>query len=283
MLNGLKNWLLGLMASALNGFDNMLASASDVLKGGLGAWYDVADLSSNLRPFCYTIIAICLLIEVVQVFMRSDVMKWETGLKLCIKLVFAKVCIDVAPTFLQACYAQAQAWISGLSSGGSTLGNETLTHLIPLVQSVEGFGNILGMFLSVFVVILAVKVCGLMIQVIAYGRMFELYVYLVVSPLPCAFFPLGDSGGGFSNSITSKFFKSFAAVCLQGVMMVIVIRVFDIVMSTAISEALTAAAGNSDANAAITDLIYTMLLGAIALVMAIFKSGNWAKSILNAM
>lgn len=283
MLDALRDWLLGLMTSALQGFDNMLADASNVLTGGLGDWASVASLSSTLRPFCYTIIGICLLIEIAQVAAKVDIIKWEHGLKLCVKMVLAKVCIDIAPTFLQACYAQAQDWITGLSSGGSTLGNTTVTYLTPLVQNVSGFGNILGMFLSTFIVLMAIKICGLMVQAIAYGRMFELYVYLVVSPLPCAFMPLGNGDGGGVSRITSKFFKSFIAVCLQGVMMIIVIRIFDVVMGNAILTTLGAAAGNADANAAITDLIYTMLLGAIALVMAVVKSGSWAKGILDAM
>lgn len=283
MLDALRDWLLGLMTSALQGFDSMLADASNVLTGGLGEWSSVATLSSTLRPFCYTIIGICLLIEIAQVASKVDIIKWEHGLKLCVKMVLAKVCIDIAPTFLQACYAQAQDWITGLSSGGSTLGNTTVTYLTPLVQNVSGFGNILGMFLSTFIVLMAIKICGLMVQVIAYGRMFELYVYLVVSPLPCAFMPLGNGDGGGVSRITSKFFKSFIAVCLQGVMMIIVIRIFDVVMGNAILTTLGAAAGNADANAAITDLIYTMLLGAIALVMAVVKSGSWAKGILDAM
>ena len=283
MLDALRDWLLGLMTSALQGFDNMLADASNVLTGGLGDWSSVATLSSTLRPFCYTIIGICLLIEIAQVAAKVDIIKWEHGLKLCVKMVLAKVCIDIAPTFLKACYAQAQDWITGLASGGSTLGNTTVTYLTPLVQNVSGFGNILGMFLSTFIVLMAIKICGLMVQVIAYGRMFELYVYLVVSPLPCAFMPLGNGDGGGVSRITSKFFKSFIAVCLQGVMMIIVIRIFDVVMGNAILTTLEAAAGNADANAAITDLIYTMLLGAIALVMAVVKSGSWAKGILDAM
>lgn len=283
MLNALRDWLLGLMTSALLGFDSMLSDASKVLSGGLGDWSSVAGLSSTLRPFCYTIIGICLLIEMAQVAAKVDIIKWEHGLKLCVKMVLAKVCIDIAPTFLQACYAQAQDWIIGLSKGGSTLGNTTVEYLTPLVKKVSGFGNILGMFLSSFIVIVAIKICGLLVQVIAYGRMFELYVYLVVSPLPCSFMPLGNGDGGGVSRITSKFFKSFIAVCLQGVMMIIVIRVFDMVMGNAILKTLSSAAANNNTNAAITDLIYTMLLGAIALVMAITKSGSWAKSILDAM
>lgn len=281
MLDALRDWLLGLMSSALNGFDSMLADAANVLTNGLENWGSVEDLSIILRPFCYTLIGICLLLELANIASKVDLMKWEHGLKVCVKMVLAKVCIDTAPTFLQACYAQAQDWIMDLSSGGSTLGSTTIGYLTPLVGNVSGFGNILGMFLSSFIVLMAIKICGLMVQVIAYGRMFELYVYLLVSPLPCAFMPL--SGGDYVNRITSKFFKNFIAVCLQGVMMIIVIRIFDVVMGNAIVNTLNNVAENADVNAAITDLIYTMLLGAIALVMAIIKCGSWAKSILDAM
>lgn len=285
MLDPLRNWLLGLISSALKGFDSMLASAADVLKGGLGEWDAVLAWSEKLHSFCYIVIAICLLIELAQIASKVDIIKWEHGLKIGVKMVLAKVCIDTAPEFLKACYVQAQAWITTLADGGSTLGELTVTYLKPLVQNVKGFGNILGMFLSSFIVLMAIKICGLLIQVIAYGRIFELYVYLVVSPLPCAFMPLGTGDGASVNRITGKFFKSFIAVCLQGVMMIIVIRIFDTVMSGAITGILStiAADPNADVNASITDLIYTMLLGAIALVMAVVKSGSWAKGIMDAM
>lgn len=283
MLDALKDWLLGLMEAAFLGFDGMLTSSKDVLSNGLGSWGDMVALSENLRPFCYTIIAICLMIEIALVASKVDILKWEHGLKLCVKMVLAKVCIDTAPTFLEACYLQAQSWISALSDGGSTLGQSTYSKLETLVENVSGFGNILGLFLSTFIVIMAIMICGLIIKAIAYGRMFELYVYLVVSPFPCAFMPLGNGDGAGVNRITSKFFKSFIAVCLQGVMMIVVLRVFDLVIANAIETALNEAAGNANANSAVTDLIYTMLLGAIALVMAVTKSGNWAKGILDAM
>lgn len=283
MLDALKEWLLGLMKMSLTGFDSMLIKASNVLTDGLDNWADIAALSMYLRPFCYIIIAICLLLELAQVAAKVDILKWEHGLKLCVKMVLAKVAIDIAPTFLQACYLQAQAWIVSLANSNSIMGRKTMDSLRPLVENTTGWGNILGLFLSTFIVLMAILICGLIIQVIAYGRIFELYVYLVVSPLPMAFLPLGNGNGDGVHRITTKFLKNFIAVCLQGVMMIIVIRVFDVVIGNTIINALTEAAANTDVNAAVTDLIYTMLLGAIALVMAVIKCGSWAKSIMDAM
>ena len=288
-MDGLKETLLNLIKSAMNGFDSTVSSAQDVLTGGLfdtnAVWSSVLALSNALKPFCYVVIGICLLIEIAQVAAKVDIIKWEHGLKLCVKMVFAKLCIDVAPTFLRACYNQASLWISSaMSVGGYTnLGSLMTTEVETQISSISGIWSVIGLLASCLLLSMAVKICGLLIQVIAFGRMFELYVLLAVSPLPCAFFPLGDGSGGGMSRITQKFFKNFIAVCLQGVMIIINIRIFYMFVGTALTSLITSASGGSDPTTVVTDLCYVMLLAGIVLVMAVAKCGSWAKSIMDAM
>lgn len=288
-MDGLKETLLNLIKSAMNGFDSTVSSAQDVLTGGLfdtnAVWSSVLALSNALKPFCYVVIGICLLIEIAQVAAKVDIIKWEHGLKLCVKMVFAKLCIDIAPTFLRACYNQASLWISSaMSVGGYTnLGSLMTTEVETQISSISGIWSVIGLLASCLLLSMAVKICGLLIQVIAYGRMFELYVLLAVSPLPCAFFPLGDGSGGGMSRITQKFFKNFIAVCLQGVMIIISIRIFYMIVGTALTSLITSASGGSDPTTVVTDLCYVMLLAGIVLVMAVAKCGSWAKSIMDAM
>lgn len=288
-MDGLKETLLNLIKSAMNGFDSTVSSAQDVLTGGLfdtdAVWSSVLALSNALKPFCYVVIGICLLIEIAQVAAKVDIIKWEHGLKLCVKMVFAKLCIDVAPTFLRACYNQASLWISSaMSVGGYTnLGSLMTTEVETQISSISGIWSVIGLLASCLLLSMAVKICGLLIQVIAFGRMFELYVLLAVSPLPCAFFPLGDGSGGGMSRITQKFFKNFIAVCLQGVMIIINIRIFYLIVGTALTSLITSASGGSDPTTVVTDLCYVMLLAGIVLVMAVAKCGSWAKSIMDAM
>lgn len=286
----LKDALLALIKSALNGFDSAVLSAQEVLVGtGASAfnqssvWGQVIALSDYLRPFCYVIIGICLLIEIAQVASKVDIIKWEHGLKLCVKMVLAKVCIDIAPTFLRACYNQASIWINNMSGSYQNMGSTIVTEIENQIGSINGIWSVIGLLVSCMLVVVAIKVCGLLVQVIAFGRMFELYIYLAVSPLPCAFFPLGDGTGGGYSRITQKFFKSFIAVCLQGVMIIICIRVFNLLIGNAFNNLLSAAQAGSDPTTAISDLCYTMLMGAIVLVMSVAKCGSWAKGILDAM
>lgn len=288
-MDGLKETLLNLIKSAMNGFDSTVSSAQDVLTGGLfdtnAVWSSVLALSNALKPFCYVVIGICLLIEIAQVAAKVDIIKWEHGLKLCVKMVFAKLCIDVAPTFLRACYNQASLWISSaMSVGGYTnLGSLMTTEVETQISSISGIWSVIGLLASCLLLSMAIKICGLLIQVIAFGRMFELYVLLAVSPLPCAFFPLGDGSGGGMSRITQKFFKNFIAVCLQGVMIIISIRIFYMIVGTALTSLITSASGGSDPTTVVTDLCYVMLLAGIVLVMAVAKCGSWAKSIMDAM
>lgn len=288
-MDGLKETLLNLIKSAMNGFDSTVSSAQDVLTGGLfdtnAVWSSVLALSNALKPFCYVVIGICLLIEIAQVAAKVDIIKWEHGLKLCVKMVFAKLCINIAPTFLRACYNQASLWISSaMSVGGYTnLGSLMTTEVETQISSISGIWSVIGLLASCLLLSMAVKICGLLIQVIAFGRMFELYVLLAVSSLPCAFFPLGDGSGGGMSRITQKFFKNFIAVCLQGVMIIISIRIFYMIVGTALTSLITSASGGSDPTTVVTDLCYVMLLAGIVLVMAVAKCGSWAKSIMDAM
>lgn len=286
-MDAMKEGLLELILSALEGFDSMVRSATNVLSGSLfdvnSVWSAAIGISTTLRPFCYIVICICLLLEIAQVAQKVDIIKFEHGVKIGVKMVLAKVCIDIAPTFLRACYNQSVLWINSLGGGWTNLGSRIAPDLEVALNNVNGLWAILGLFVSTLLLALAIKICGLLIMVIAYGRFFEIMVYLAVSPLPCAFFPLGDgTGGGFSR-ITQKFFKSFIAVCLQGVMMLICIRIFSAITDLAFNNFVSDASSMATASGIVSELCYTMLLFAIVLVMAVAKCGSWARSIIDAM
>lgn len=288
-MDEVKLWLKNLLHEAFNSFDSLVNNSVSVLSGGGEAfgwnaddvWDQIIELSDKLKPFCLVVIGICLLIELAQVASKVDIIKWEHGLKLGVKMVFSKLMIEEAPRFLKACYDQSAAWIAAIGAPeavriGSELGNRIDAEVDRIT------GNIfqpLILFVVCLIPLMAVKICGLLVEVIAFGRMFELYCLLCVSPLPCAFFPLGDgSGGGFSR-ITRKFFLNFIGVCLHGVMIIISIQLFKIMMVSAVDSM---GATSQDAATNITNLCYAMLLGGIVLVMACAKSGQWAKSILDA-
>lgn len=272
-------------------WDSMVADAEGVLTNAAfdtgQAWEAVEKVSEVLKPFCYFVIGLCCLIELAQVAAKVDLIKWEHGLKLGVKMVFAKLIIDIAPRFLRACYEQANEWITGTLALGAeqSIGAMMAEQVrIQLDGLTSGLLTEIGLFVIFVLIGLAIGACALVILAIAYGRMFELYVYLAVSPLPCAFFPLGDGSGGGLSRITTRFFKSFIAVCLQGVMIVVCLRLFNVIIASNIEETVKGIQmqGNDPA-AAVMEMGFMALLGAIVLVMSVSKCGSWAKSIIDAM
>ncbi len=280
-MDNMKNWLISLVNSALPGFDQMVNESVQILGGDLVDWNNMEVLSGYLKAFCLVIIGICLLIEIAQIAAKVDTLKWEDGLKVCVKMVLAKVCVDKAPLFLRACFMQAQAWITSFATTEITFGHILQDNLQNMLANQNGMGNVMGLFLTTFILILAISVCGLIIKAVAIGRMFEIYVLLVVSPLPCAFMPLGTGDGVSINRITSKFFKTFIATCLHGVMMLIVLNVFDLVVVKMMMQAMNnyMATGTE---ADMISMLFTALLGSFTLVMSVTQSGSWAKSIMDA-
>ncbi|MCR4568147.1 MAG: hypothetical protein K5769_08840 [Pseudobutyrivibrio sp.] len=282
----IRDAIESLLIGAFEQFDALVGKASAVLTGGESGfevdtvWSDMQSISDTyLKPFCMTIIGICLLIELAQVASKVDVIKWEHGLKIMVKMCLAKVFVDTAPKFLKACYQQASSWISSIGTTNIRIGTSLTERISDQCAKIDGFWAPLGAMMTLNIPCLIIRMCGLIVAVIAFGRMFEMYCLLAISPLPCAFFPLGDgSGGGFSR-ITKKFLLNFIGVCLHGVMIMICIKVFGSIMTSIVNEEL---ASGGDALTNINNICYQLILGGIVLVMACAKSGQWAKSVLDA-
>jgi len=269
---------------SLRSFENWILLANELLTDMLDSWDNVLAIANGaIRPFALIIIGICLLIEIAQVASKVDLMKWEYAIKLGFKMSVSVALLNILPTFLRACYLQSVAWINAVTNlGGMWNFDEDLYfRLLAIMVSVSGLGTVLGLFISTIVLALAIQVCGLIVLAIAFGRMFEIYVYLAISPLPAAFFPLGDgSGNGFSR-ITMKFLRGFAAVCLQGVFMMICMRLFTILIADALNDVIETILETGGASS-VTQVMFVFLLGSITLVMSVIKSGGWAKSVLDA-
>lgn len=269
-----KEMVLNLILGIIQSFDGNVNKAVTVLSQDIfsGAMYNFAKtVSALIEPIALTIITICFLIEFLKLTIKMDILKWEYGLRVFFKFVFAKVCIDMSYTLLSAIYATGAEWVTQVGTTGSTLGNTVSVYLENQFSSL-GFWEVLGLVVSMIVVFIAINIIGYLVVVIAYARMFELLIYLAVSPLPCAFLPVEDGAG---SRIPKKFFLSFAGVCLQGLFIIISIKLYATLCNDVIITNL--ASGN------ISDLAYNMLLGALVLIMAVVKSGSWAKSILDAM
>jgi hypothetical protein len=271
-MSGFKVFILNWVLQMIQGFDTNVDKAVTVLTQDIfaGSMYTMAQGIANVvTPVALTIITIAFLVEFLKITIKMDVLKYEYGLRVFFKLVFAKVAIDISFQLLTAIYATGAEWITSAGATNSSLGSAVGTAIQTIIANMTWY-EALGLVSTMGTSFLAIEIAGLIVIVIAYARMFELLIYISVAPLPCAFIPMEES------RIPKKYFLSFAGVCLQGLFIIISIKLYQAICTDAIIPAV-------QSSSALSDISFNMLMGALVLVMAVVKSGSWAKSILDAM
>lgn len=254
----------------------------------------VPDLVSAIKG---TAIVLCTMFFLVDFFTKTlhlQWVTWENVMMLMLKLIVAKVCVDNAEFFTTSLYNGFNSFVNVIA--GSRLKNQLIevvdghyervyTYFVSETQASyiinntanggyfnSGFMNFAPMILNLQISIqgLAMKVIMIIANVVVIARLFELAVYTMVAPIPLSTFAcdgLSDVGKGF--------LKSYAAVCLQSLVLAIMFIAY-----TAINDALIVYKVQ-DENLAlngILGLVMTLTLG-----ISVLSSGAWSKKICGAM
>ncbi len=112
---------------------------------------------------------------------------------------------------------------------------------------------------------LIINIMSILITVIMYGRMIEIYLYVSCAPIPFA--TLGNKEWG---SIGTNYIKSIFALALQGFFIMVCVGIYAALVSgLVVAEDLSAA-------------IWQLMAHTVVLCFSLFKTGSLAKAIMNA-
>ena len=112
---------------------------------------------------------------------------------------------------------------------------------------------------------LIINIMSILITVIMYGRMIEIYLYVSCAPIPFA--TLGNKEWG---SIGTNYIKSIFALALQGFFIMVCVGIYAALVSgLVVAEDLSAA-------------IWQLMAHTVVLCFSLFKTGSLAKAILTA-
>ena len=128
-----------------------------------------------------------------------------------------------------------------------------------------GIPELLLLMLETFIVSFCLKIMGVIITVILYGRMIEIYCMCSIAPIPFATFTNREWGQAGNN-----FLRALLALGFQGFFLMVCIGIYAVLVNNMIVAA--------NVHSAIFSLAsYTVLL-----CFAMLKSGSLAKSVMNA-
>ena len=128
-----------------------------------------------------------------------------------------------------------------------------------------GIGELLGLGLETMLVSLCLKIISVLITVILYGRMIEIYLYVSVAPIPFSTFTNREWG-----SIGNNYVKALLALGFQGFFMMVCVAIYAVLVN-----AITVADNLHTA-------IWSVAAYTVILCFSLFKTSSLAKSIFNA-
>lgn len=194
--------------------------------------------------------------------MLLKIQSYEQVFKIFFKFVLAKVIVQNAKGLMGILFNGFNAIAQSLGETNYGFMSSFGTDAILTQPADAGFLNLnyLVKYLETMPTYFILLGACWVINLILIGRLFEIIVYTVISPIPLATF----AAEGWHDS-AKAFIKSYAAVCLQGLVV--------LVMFYAFSQVADLLGGTNTMGITIT---------ALALALGVAKSGQWARQAVGA-
>ncbi len=202
----------------------ILTTSPQTFKGGT-IWSIISTINGVLGAIGTSLLVLFFTIGVIKTCGSfAELRKPETAVKVFIRFAIAKALVDNCLSLLVDFVTIVQGIISKVTESSSI--GTALEFTIPSeVQSTfEGIGILDGaipIWAVCFIAHLAFIVVGLVLLLTVYGRFFRIYMYAAIAPIP-----LSTMAGQPTENIAKSFLKSFAGVCLQGVVIVLACVIF---------------------------------------------------------
>ncbi len=227
---GSGNWIVDNLNSALGTWNGKLAEIWQLLsttpeefKGG-GVWTVIQGINGALQAIGCALLVLFFVMGIVKTCSSfTELKKPEMVFKCFIRFVLAQAAVTHGMELMTALFKVAQGMISTImtASGMSALTDTTLpSEMVTIIEDV-GFLESIPLWAITLLGSLFIWVLSLVMILTVYSRFFKLYMATAIAPIPMASF-----AGQPSSSIGVAFLKSYAAICLEGCVIVLACVIF---------------------------------------------------------
>ena len=218
--------------------NNQVASvASDVGQTPMGWNGEVFNFIKTINnnviiPIAGLIITAVLCIELINLVMQKNNMHDSDTFELfkyIIKMWVAVYLVTHAFDFSMAVFDVAQSLVNqaaGVINTSAVVSVDQVAEMVALLAD-KGIGELIMILLETSLVKISIQAISLIITVVVYGRMFEIYIYSSVSAIPFA--TMGNKEWG---QIGNNYIKGLFALGLQGLFLIICLGVYAVLVKT---------------------------------------------------
>ena len=284
ILDAIAEWLKELLISGIMGnltgvFDSVNSRVGEIATDvGMtpasfspGIFSMIRNVSETvIIPIAGLILTFIACYELIQLIIEhNNLSNFETWIifKWIFKTFVAVTLISNCFNIVMAVFDVCQTVISGSGGiiGASTAVSDSAIAAMEATLETYGVGTLLGIYLMSFVIQLTLWILSIVIFVIVYGRMIEIYLMTSLAPIPLSTF-----GSREQSQTGQNYLRSLFALGFQGFLIIICVGIYAVLIQSI--------SFTSDIVGSLWGVVgYTVLL-----VFTLFKTGGLARSVLNA-
>lgn len=230
------NWVVQNLQNALDTWNSKLAEIWQILtqspetfKGG-GIWQVIVQIHGALQAIGYALLVLFFVVGVVKTCGSfTEVKRPEHVLKIFIRFAIAKGVVTYGLELMMALFNIIQGVTSTIMQTAGFGSTEDTVLPDEIIEAVEdcGFFESIPLWAVTLIGGLFITVLSFIMIMSVYGRFFRLYLYTAIAPIP-----LSSFAGEPSQNIGRSFLKSYAAVCLEGAIVVLACIIFSLFASS---------------------------------------------------
>ena len=226
------NWVVQNLQNALNTWNSKLAEIWQILtqspetfKGG-GIWKVIVQIHGALQAIGYALLVLFFVVGVVKTCGSfAEVKRPEHAVKIFVRFAITKGVVTYGLELMMALFNIVQGVTSTIMKTAGFGNTEDTVLPDEIIKAVEdcGFFESIPLWAVTLIGGLFITVLSFIMIMSVYGRFFRLYLYTAIAPIP-----LSSFAGEPSQNIGRSFLKSYAAVCLEGAIVVLACIIFSL-------------------------------------------------------
>ena len=284
ILDAIAEWLKELLVSGIMGnltgvFDSVNSRVGEIASDvGMtpanfspGIFSMIRNVSESvIIPIAGLILTFIACYELIQLIIEhNNLSNFETWVifkwifKTFVAVTLISNCFNIVMAVFDVC--QSVISRSGGIIGASTAVSDSAIAAMEATLETYGVGTLLGIYLMSFVIQLTLWILSIVIFVIVYGRMIEIYLMTSLAPIPLSTF-----GNREQSQTGQNYLRSLFALGFQGFLIIICVGIYAVLIQSI--------SFTSDIVGSLWGVVgYTVLL-----CFTLFKTGGLARSVLNA-
>ena len=284
IFNAIEEWMRDLLTGMVT--SNLTTMFTDVnektgeiasqvgmtLQGWNSSIYNMVHSLSNsvIVPIAGIIITMVLCYELISMLTeRNNLHDVDTWMffKYFFKMWVAVFLVTNTWTITMAVFDVGQSVVNsaaGTISGSTAIDISSFTSTISTTMESMELGELFVLMLETFILSFCMKVMSVLIMVIMFGRMIEIYLYTSVAPIPFATMSNREWG-----QMGTNYFRGLFALAFQAFLMMVCVGIYAALV----------------ASIELTDNVHSALFGVAAytiiLCFSLLKTGSLSKQIFN--